>query len=202
MKTIKQFVGSALLCLLELIAGVLLLVDPITFTSGIIMACGIVLLLFGLGSIIQYFRMDAEEAATSQGLMKGILLLLLGWLCTFKTQWFLVTFPLLTFVYGVAILISGLGKLQWAVDMLRMKKEKWYLAAVGALLSVICAVVILCNPFSSTEVLWIFTGITLICEAKMDLVTFFMNRKQGTEKAVDSKEIEEVVGEAVNEVGE
>ena len=51
-----------------------------------------------------------------------------------------------------------------------MKKEKWFLAAAGALMSVVFAVVILVNPFHSTKFLWIFVGVSLILEAAVDIM--------------------------------
>ena len=44
-----------------------------------------------------------------------------------------------------------------------------------------CAVVILLNPFATTEVLWIFAGITLIVEAFVDIVSIFVNAGSGNE---------------------
>ncbi|MBS5727598.1 MAG: hypothetical protein KHW80_07095 [Faecalibacterium sp.] len=32
-------------------------------------------------------------------------------------------------------------------------------------------------PFTSTTVLWVFTGVTLIAEAAFDIVTMIKNRK-------------------------
>ena len=50
----------------ELIIGILLLVNPIGFTSGIIIAFGIALMIMGIRKTIKYFRTEPEEAAVSQ----------------------------------------------------------------------------------------------------------------------------------------
>lgn len=50
-------------------------------------------------------------------------------------------------------------------------------AAISAAISLVCAVVILNNPFAATEVLWMFTGITLIIEAVFDLITLVISSK-------------------------
>lgn len=71
----------------------------------------------------------------------------------------------------------GIGKLQTAVDLLRLKNEKWWWRAISAAISVICAFVIILNPFTTTVVLWQFTGISLLVEAVFDIVTLFVNRK-------------------------
>ena len=195
MKTIKQFLGGIILCLCEVAIGILLLVNPVGFTAGIITAFGIVLGLWGIGSIIGYFRQDAEEAAASQSLMKGLVLLLAGGFCVLKKAWIIAAFPVMTLVYGVVILISGMGKVQWTADMLRAKNKKWFFAAISAVVSIICAVVILRSPFTSTAALWIFTGVSLICEAILDMVTFLIS---GRKNKAD-EEITEIEGEEVAE---
>ena len=182
MKALKNNVNGILLCLFEIVIGVLLLINPMSFTTGIITISGIVLLIIGLTSVIKYFRSEAKEAATGQYLLKGLVELLAGAFCIFKSRWFIVTFPALTLIYGVVILVAGLGKVQITFDMIRTKNKKWLLAAFSALLSIACAVVILNNPFTSTAVLWMFTGITLIIEAVFDIITLIVSGSRKTEE--------------------
>lgn len=113
---IKRSLGGMAMSLAELIIGILLLVNPIGFTSGIIVTFGLVMMLWGICRIIQYFCTDPEEAAVARSLEKGLTELLVGAFCAFHSRWFLVTFPVLTLVYGVVILLSGLKKLQWMMD--------------------------------------------------------------------------------------
>lgn len=177
MKSLKQNANSIFLCLFELLVGVLLLIDPVGFTSGIIVAAGIVLLVLGLIKVIKYFRADMQEAAAGQLLVKGLVSLLFGCFCVFRSQWFIATFPLLTIIYGVATLVAGLGKVQLCVDLLRRKNKKWFLAAISAVVSIVLAVVIIRSPFASTAVLWTFTGISLIVEAVLDVITLIVSGK-------------------------
>ena len=165
--------------LVELIIGILLLVNPIGFTSGIIIAFGIVLMIMGISTTIKYFRTEPEEAAVSQILVKGLLMLLAGVFCAFNSHWFIATFPVLTLVYGVVILITGITKLQWTIDIIRMKRSKWFWAAISAAISILCGIVIITSPFSTTAVLWMFIGISLIVEAVFDMIgSIFGNRER------------------------
>jgi len=169
--------GNILSCLAEIIIGILLLINPVGFTAGIIMTLGVVLAVMGVSSVVGYFRAEPEDAAQSSGLMKGLLLVGGAFVCLFKTQWLIAAFPLITVFYGVIILITGISKLQWAVDLLRLKQKYWFVALIGALLSIIFAAVILMNPFASTGILWTFIAISLIVEAVMDILTFIFGRK-------------------------
>jgi len=163
----------------EVIIGILLLVNPIGFTSGIIIAFGIVLMIMGISTTIKYFRTEPEEAAVSQILVNGLLMLLAGAFCAFNSHWFIATFPVLTLVYGVVILITGITKVQWTIDIIRMKRSKWFWAAISAAISIVCGVVIITSPFSTTAVLWMFIGISLIVEAVFDMIgSIFGNRER------------------------
>lgn len=165
--------------LAEIIIGVLLLVNPVGFTSGIIVTFGVVLMITGIGTTIKYFRTEPEEAAVSQILVKGLLMLLAGAFCAFNSHWFIATFPVLTLVYGVVILITGITKVQWTVDIIRMKRSKWFWAAISAAISIVCGIVIITSPFSTTAILWMFIGISLIVEAVFDMIgSIFGNREK------------------------
>ncbi|MCM1054047.1 MAG: DUF308 domain-containing protein [Bacteroides sp.] len=182
MKLLKQNGNAIVTCLVEIVTGILLLIDPVGFTAGIIIVVGIGLLLNGLINVIKYFRTDTVEAARQQMLTHGLVSLLAGAFCAFNPNWFIVTFPVIAVIYGVAVLIVGLGKIQITVDMIRLKNNNWFLGAISALVSVICAVVIILNPFASTMVLWIFTGISLILEAVIDAVVLIVNRRKGNKE--------------------
>ena len=178
MKKIRSQIMQYIVVVFELVVGILLFVNPIAFTTGIITAAGIILCLLGIASLVRYCRTPADLAAKEQVFFKGILFLLIGAFCAIKSDWFIVTFPVLTVLYGVCILLSSLLKFQATVNMLRLKKRRWYLPAIGTLHSVICAVIIFCDPFKATERLWLFTGVTLIVEAFLDFAGILLNNKE------------------------
>ncbi len=176
MEFIKRNSNSILICLLELVVGILLLVNPLGFTTTIIMALGIALLIMGVISVVNYFRTDALEASMEGGLMKGLACLLAGAFLVFRPSWLINVFPVLTVLYGVIILVSGLYKVQRFADSLRLKTGRWLFHAINAAVSIICAVIIIANPFSSTVVVWMFIGISLIVEAVLDVVGLIFSR--------------------------
>ena len=178
MKQWKEQAGGIFICIFELVAGILLFVNPVGFTSAIIIMTGIVLMVLGLAEIVKYFRTNAKEAALGQILVKGLLAFLAGAFCAFQTGWFIATFPVLTSLYGFAILLTGIGKIQLVVDMIRMKQKRWAWAAANAVISLSCAIVILREPFPSTTVLWFFTGTALVVEGNFDLVTLITERRK------------------------
>lgn len=188
MTPFKRSVYGIGMSLVELIIGILLLIDPVGFTSGIIVAVGIVLMLWGVGTIIRYFRTEAVQASVRQLLAKGLILLVAGAGCTFCSYWLLATFPILILIYGVMILVAGITKLQWMVDMIRMKRRRWFFAAISAVASILCGVVVVSNPFASTAAVWMFIGISLIAEAVFDMIgSLFGDRDRKTEEIQETE---------------
>ncbi len=72
MKALRQNGNAIIMCIIEVVAGILLLVNPAGLTASIIIAAGIALMVDGL-------------------------------------FWFIITFPVIAILYGVAVLIGGLG---------------------------------------------------------------------------------------------
>lgn len=174
-------------CICELAVGVLLLIDPIAFTSAIVRILGIVLCVFGVLNIMSYFRLAPEMGSMSMSFTKGLVQVIAGVFCIFRPEWLANAFPLLAVAYGLVILVVGLVKLQWSVDTLRLSGSYWFIPGIGGLTSVIFAVVIILNPFTTTAVLWIFAGVSLIIEAVIDAVSTIMsNKKSKTETETDS----------------
>lgn len=163
----------------ELLIGILLFVDPPGFTSGILIAVGAVFLICGVVCLIRYFNTDPIQAALEQNFSKGLVMILLGGFLALRTQQAIALFPLLTHLYGVAILIIGIVKLQQGVDLLRLKARYWFLTGINAVLAILFAAIILSNPFASTIVLWRVAAISLIVEAVLDVVVLIMTGKEG-----------------------
>ena len=142
-------------------------------TSAIITVIGIALTVLGVLSVMNYFRLSPEVGAMTTSLARGLIFICGGVFCIVNPGWFADVFPVLAIVYGIIILVTGLIKLQWVVDIIRLKKGDWIVPAVGAATSVILAVVILINPFVSVDVMWAFVGAAMIVEAVIDGISTF-----------------------------
>lgn len=186
---IKNF-KNILLCLFELIAGLLIVINSKGFNKAIIAIVGFGLILTGLVQVIKYYRFDPKAAAQKNYLMKGLLLLSAGCFCAFRSNWFLSVLPSFSFALGVGIFVIGLTKIQKAMDMARMDQKQWYYAFIGAAVSLACAATVLNGPTSTKKILWVFTGIILILVAIADtamLVTSIRPSKPKTAKPVQEE---------------
>ena len=116
MEQIKAFfkgrMGGLVLCVAEIIVGVLLLINPVGFTSGIIIGAGWVMAALGVVSVVRYFVVKPEEGAKAQLLFRGLTMAMAGALCITRYGWFLTAFPLLTVLYAGWMLVLAAMKLQ------------------------------------------------------------------------------------------
>ena len=86
MEKLKRGIVQIGLSIIEIIIGILLLINPVGFTSGIIITAGIVMTVLGILQLIGYFRTKPEDAAQNKGLAKGILLILFGLFCAYPSS--------------------------------------------------------------------------------------------------------------------
>lgn len=166
--------GALIVCALEIIVGVLLLIDPVRFTTGIIFGAGVILMLGGAYSILRYFLSKPEIAAQRQLLFRGLLGIMAGLVCVTQYEWFLTAFPLLTVLYAGWMLVLAAGKIQQMADQKRGGVNRWYMPGISAAAATVLAVIILINPFGAVNAIWVFAGISLIAEAAIDLAAVIL----------------------------
>lgn len=168
-KFLTSKIGNILLCIAEIIVGVLLLVNPDAVTSAFIIGAGAVMILTGIVFCTLYFVGEAEKMVIKQLLFKGLLLIILGVLCVTQYGVLLAALPFVTWVYAIAMLILAAYKVQCTVDILRLSGIRWYFPAISAALAVVLALFILLNPN-----VWGFMGVSIILEAGLEIATIIL----------------------------
>lgn len=169
----RKNLPNLFLCLGELAVGFLLLVNPEGFTQAIIMALGAAVAVLGVFNIIRYFRTNPVQAATERRLAYGLGQLSLGAFFLMKADWLVGLFPVLTRLYGAAVLVLALFRIQQFVDVRRLGLAKGLISGASALFTLLYAAMVLFIP----ETTWMFIGIMLLLEAGMDLLILIFERK-------------------------
>ena len=173
-KLLTSKIGNILLCIAEIIVGVLLLVNPDAVTSAFIIGAGAVMILTGIVFCTLYFVGEAEKMVIKQLLFKGLLLIILGVLCVTQYGVLLAALPFVTWVYAIAMLILAAYKVQCTVDILRLSGIRWYFPAISAALAVVLALFILLNPNTAMNIVWGFMGVSIILEAVLEIATIIL----------------------------
>ena len=165
---VKQHGAALMMILCEAAAGVLLLAKPMGFTQGLVIALGVLLALAGVRQTVGYCMTKAEQAAKSSGLFRGLTALTMGLCAALNSEAILAAFPVVTTLYGGVVFLSGLYKVQLAVDAARMKQGKLYPQVISALFTLAFAVLTMMHPFASVAAMWTFIGAMLLANAVVD----------------------------------
>lgn len=151
-----------------ILAGLVLLFFPEATTKTIAYMSAALLLLMGVAQIIGYFRNEPGMGRYSGGMVLGIFLIVIGLLIYYKSETVISIIPV---ILGVIIVISGVAKLQQAIDLARMRMSRWSTVLVIALLNIVLGGVIIFNPFSTVMTLLRFVGIGLIYSGLSDIIS-------------------------------
>ena len=116
--------------LFYLICGLLLLLMPNLALSIANVALAILLCAVGVRSIVSYLRGSILDGVMGLQLAAGLVALCFALLLLFNP---LFLAELLPFVWGVALLVGGFGKVQMAADLKRIGDRFWWYALIAAL---------------------------------------------------------------------
>ena len=178
MKSLLQKVSvSLILAVCELALGLLLLINPVSLTSAVIIGMGVLLMVLGTFHLIHYIRLPLEEAVKTWKLASGAGILAIGISFIVNQGWMVQFLSSLTTLYACIALAGAFMKMQIAVDALRGNRPVWYLMAISFVLTAVLATLLFINPFAESAV-WIITGIVLILLAILDAVYFILGRRK------------------------
>ena len=194
-KKVKQARSELILLAVANIAlGILLIVNPDEAVDFIWRAIGIVLAVWGVIRIINYFRVAVVEAFGSFGLVQGVALIAFG-------AYVAVSPFVMADVFGalmaILIIIGGVIKIQYAVDLKRMNGAFWWLELIVAIALVVLGAIAIGDPFATDAALMIYIGISLVIDGAFDL--FSIIRISVIAKRV-GKEVKNAVKNAGTEV--
>lgn len=184
MKGLLKNSSGILISIIEIVAGLLLLINPTSFISYIVLIIGAFMTILGLVSGIKYFAKPIEVSENAQGIFKALVLVTIGIFLMINNGLFVSAQAekLVSYVIGSVILLVGYTKVQNTVDKIR-KKQPFVVALISAVVTVACAIVILTGALA-LKILWIFAGISLIVEAAIDIadliaVSMFIKKNEG-----------------------
>lgn len=157
------------------IAGAVLLFFPEALTKMVTYLASILLLCMGIGQIIGYFRTSPGEGRYGGGLVAGVCLVVAALVIFFRSD---VVVSVIPVILGIIIVLSGVAKLQNAIDLARLKARQWTTALAIAILNLVFGVIIIFNPFSTAMALLQFVGIGLIYSGLFDVISILYLSKQ------------------------
>lgn len=151
-----------------LLFGLALLIWPGITTGLILNICGAALIVVGVFKIIRYFLNRDPFDVFEWNLGLGIALAGGGAaLIVFKH----VLLSIVPLLFGIALLVCGVVKIQAAFNLHHMGCRTWYLTLIGAAVSCVLGLLIIVHPFGTGLVLVRLIGAAIAVEAVQDLLS-------------------------------
>ncbi len=149
-----------------IVVGILIVVFPESSTNAICRAVGVVLTIWGFFRIGAYFASRVSYAFGSFGLVQGAAILGFG-------VYFLVSpetlASFLTVILSIILIVGGAMKLQYGIDLARIKAKAWWAPLIAAGVMITLGIIAIINPFAVATSLMMFIGISLIVNGVLDL---------------------------------
>lgn len=174
--------------LMSIIVGILFLVEPENSSNVLCTVVGVAFVLLGAAMLVRYFA--SGFLFGSIHLIASIILLAIGIFSLLKPETFKI---IITFVFGLFLMIDGLLKIQDGMDCYRANVKGWWALFLVSVLSIVLGSLVM---FGSFDNIMIFAGISLIVGGVLDIITtlVFSSHVRKVEKRVH-----EVIEEYRNE---
>ena len=166
----KIFVTSLVTSIIMALIGVLLLLKPDFFLTTLSTIVGIIILVPGIISLVDYFRTKYMP-----NLVIGVIAGVLGLVFIFNPK---VISSILPFVLGVYFIINGLSRLQYALEMRKNKVPDCTPSLISSLLILVCGVLLIINPFGGAMAITQVIGIFMIIYAGLDFYNAITTKKK------------------------
>lgn len=158
--------GYIMVSILFCLAGIAMILLPVSSVKVIGICFGIGMLLFGIVKLVGYFSKDLFRLAFQYDLQFGILLLLLGLLTLVKPG---NVMNFICIAFGVCIIADCLFKVTTALEARHFGIRQWWLTLVLAVFTGIIGMLLAFRPTESMQVLVILLGISILAEGILNL---------------------------------
>ena len=185
------FKSSIFTSVLLFILGLLLIFESEVTIATISYIIGAVLVAAGTFAFIRYIGKNKNGIDTSElDILYGIVTIILGIMIITNPHAIASIIPI---ILGIAIIISSAVKIQYAFDLKNSNNDLWKTTMVIAIISTICGVVLLFNPFTGAVIIMRVVGIFILIYAILDIISTLIIKKnvEGFKKVI-REEFEEV----------
>ncbi|MBQ6477140.1 MAG: DUF308 domain-containing protein [Bacilli bacterium] len=171
----KRVIRSSIISALLLAAlGVLLIIKSEETVISISYIVGGALVLLGAIGIIDYIRKLRTELKSELDLVYATVTIILGVLIIMHPK---AIGSIIPFVLGIIIIINSSTKLNYALQLKKQDHNLWKSTLLVSLLTTICGLVLIFNPFQAASLITRIVGIIILIYAILDIVSSLTIRK-------------------------
>ena len=185
----KREIKGIFISLLLILLSVFIIMRPNEIISNLIKVIGIILI--GTIDFMNYFRAPEDERLFNYGLLKGLMELSIGILFIFKGE---ILRDLFFIIIGLIIIFINVSKLQISLSLKEIEYSNWFLGVIISSLAIILGIVIILNPFETTEIVVITSGVILLVSEICNIIysVLILIKIKKLDKVV--KEVKEIQG--------
>ena len=159
--------GTFVSSLLTIIVGILLVALPESSSRILCVIVGVLFLLGGIFGIAGYFVRRISDMSD----------FVLGFVQIALALWLFIApgsaLKVLMVVFGVLLLLRSFAGAGHAMKSYRHNAKYWWTGLIVSLLTLVLAIIVLCNPFETLRVLMIVAGIAFIYDGAADMFVMF-----------------------------
>ncbi len=166
---------SLIVALLYIAFGIVLLLYPGQIADMLCDLFGVGLIIYGIINIVVYFMMDIRISLYRNDFSAGVIMILFGVSVIYYKA---IYQELMPFLLAVAIITSGVYKLQDGIDAARIGYSQGWLYIIMAAISIVLGFVIMFNLVSAKKLMLQVAGAALVYSGVTDLYsTLYLSGK-------------------------
>lgn len=191
-KIMKRFFRSSIITSLILITLGLLLIFKSEATILLISyVIGGILIAIGVIAIIKFIQNAGKEQKNELDIVYGVVSIILGIIVIKNPEAIASIIPV---ILGISIILSSATKLQYALELRENKNKLWKTTLVLALISTLCGIILLFNPFKAASYFTKIVGVFIVIYAILDMISSYTVKRNVN---IFQKSIEAGIAEAV-----
>lgn len=152
---------------LYMVLGLILLIFPATTARTICYLIAGIAIAIGLVNLVVYFTRSITRNYYRNDFVTGLMLMVLGIFVIYKVD---LVIALVPFIIGLCIIVSGLFKLQGALDVQRMGGNAVLILGL-AIVNVVVGILMVIDPFESALLLYRLLGVGLLFSGATDMAS-------------------------------
>lgn len=188
----KRFFRSSIISSIILISlGLLLIFQSEATILMISYVIGGILIAIGVIAIIKFIQSVGKVQKNELDIVYGVVSIILGIIVIKNPQAIASIIPI---ILGISIILSSATKLQYAIELRANKNKLWKTTLILALVSTLCGIILLFNPFKAASYFTKIVGIFIVIYAILDMISSYTVKRNIN---IFQKSIEEGITEAV-----
>ncbi len=168
----KKFLKSSIITsIILMMLGILLIFQSETTIMMISYIIGGVLVAVGALALIRYVKSGESPAIRNElDIIYGIVTIVFGVIIIRNYQ---IIASIIPIVIGIAIIVSSAGKLNYAFQLKASENSLWKTTMVVSVISTICGLILLFNPFKAALGIMKIIGGFIIVYSILDIISTF-----------------------------